>query len=370
MKPRILFWNEFFLPTIGGIEVLCGQLIDSLRKRGYEIAVVSDDRRGRHPPEEIVQGTRVFRLPFFRGMAGDLPAIVEVKKRLALILEEWRPALVHLHTSGPSLFYFLENRIFEKAPSLWTVHSLEYSKAEWNLRILRAVTAANAVSAFIQGQIRSWDPAAEWKVPVIYNGLRPPALKPVVVPASPFVFMAGRVEKEKGFDVALRAFGGIRAAFPELRLKLAGDGKALVELRALAEELGLSRSVDFMGWLGPEEIPDLIAQSRLVLMPSRWEEPFGLVALQAMQLAKPVVATRVGGLPEVVIHRETGLLVPKEEPDEMAQVMMEILRDPALDSAMGQRGRERAEQVFSFERMVDEYEALYQSIQGGSEVCR
>ena len=101
-------------------------------------------------------------------------------------------------------------------------------------------------------------------------------------------------------------------------------------------------------------------------MPSRWEEPFGLVALQAMQLAKPVVATRVGGLPEVVLHRETGLLVPKEEPGELAQAMMEILRDPALGSAMGQRGRERAEQVFGFERMVYEYEALYQSLLGGS----
>ncbi|HKY64073.1 MAG TPA: glycosyltransferase family 4 protein [bacterium] len=362
MKKRLLFWNEFYLPTIGGIEVLCGQLVDALKKRGYDIAVVSDDRRGRHRPEELVAGTRVFRLPFLRGMAGELPAIAEVKKRLAAILEEWRPELIHLHSSGPSLFYFLENRVFEKFASLWTVHSTEYPKAEWNLRILRAVTAANAVSAYIQRHIQSWDPSVEWKVPVIYNGLRMPESTEAVAPTSSFILMAGRVEKEKGFDVALRAFAAIRDSFPAFRLKLAGDGKALFELRALAEELGLSPAVDFLGWVAPAEMPALTAQSTLVTVPSRWEEPFGLVALQAMQLGKPVIATRVGGLPEVVLHRETGLLVPKDEAGELAQAMMEILREPALGSAMGQRGRERAERVFDFERMVDEYEALYRSL--------
>jgi glycogen(starch) synthase len=83
------------------------------------------------------------------------------------------------------------------------------------------------------------------------------------------------------------------------------------------------------------------------------------VALEAAQRSRPVVASRVGGLPEIVVEGETGFLVAREDVGEMAAAMEKILRDPGLAQAMGENARERAKLVFGFERMVDEYEALY-----------
>ncbi|HKX13186.1 MAG TPA: glycosyltransferase family 4 protein [bacterium] len=363
MKRRILFWNEYYLPTIGGIEVLCGHLSRALQSRGYEIAVLSDDREGRREVEETIDGTRVHRLPFRRGMAGDLASIVRAKKRLALIVAEFKPDLVHLHTSGPSLFYFLEERLFREIPSLWTIHSVDYPKVEWNRRVLGSVSAASAVSNYMRDQALSWSPESSPAIELVYNGLPMPELD--TSPGDsvrPFVLIVGRAEPEKGFDIGLRAFAALKDAQPGLRLKIAGDGKELLALKELALELGIESKVDFLGWVEPNQAPSLMASASLALVPSRWEEPFGLVALEAAQRGKPVVASRVGGLPEIVVEGETGFLVAREDVGGMAGAMAKILGDSTLAQEMGRQARERARWVFGFERMVDEYEALYSSL--------
>jgi glycogen(starch) synthase len=102
----------------------------------------------------------------------------------------------------------------------------------------------------------------------------------------------------------------------------------------------------------------------LALVPSRWREAFGLVALQAMQMARPVVASDMGGLPEVVAHGETGLVVPKEDPAAVAQAVVQLLENRRLAEEMGAAGRRRAEKLFSFDRYVQEYESLYRKLVG------
>ena len=121
-------------------------------------------------------------------------------------------------------------------------------------------------------------------------------------------------------------------------------------------------AVDFRGWVQPQDVPALLNQATLLLVPSRWQEPFGLVALEGMRMARPIVATRVGGLPEIVIPGETGLLVEREDDAGMAEAMLHLLARPTLAVDMGSAGRARARSVFSFTGMVDAYEALYRQL--------
>lgn len=171
----------------------------------------------------------------------------------------------------------------------------------------------------------------------------------------------GRLAHQKGFDLALSALAAINGRFPDIRMIIAGGGPDRPQLERQAAELGLKDVVEFIGWVAPDKVPGLINTATIVLMPSRWE---GLpsVALQASMMARPVVATPVGGLSEVIIHLETGLMVAPEDPAGLAKAIAFLLDHPELAVAMGHAGRRRVQHVFSWQRCVDAYDALYRKL--------
>src|SRR5262249_26205653 len=156
---------------------------------------------------------------------------------------------------------------------------------------------------------------------------------------------------EKGFDIALTAFASLVRRFPRAHLIIAGDGEERSKLEHQIRRLGLATRVELTGAIAPDEVPALLNTVTAVLIPSR-QEPFGLVALEAALMARPVVATRVGGLPEVVRHEQTGLLVKPEDPGALAAALAHLLDHPDTASRMGQAARRRAQEVFSLERCV------------------
>jgi glycogen(starch) synthase len=162
--------------------------------------------------------------------------------------------------------------------------------------------------------------------------------------------------------VALSAFATVRGRFPGTRLVVAGDGPEREKLERQASALGLIDSVEFAGRVAPETAAHLIDASTLVVIPSRLEG-FGLVALEAAWMARPVVATRVGGLLEVVVHEQTGLLVENENSHALAEGIALLLDNPETATKLGRAARSRAEEVFGWERHVDAYEALYRKLE-------
>src|SRR4029077_14295619 len=171
----------------------------------------------------------------------------------------------------------------------------------------------------------------------------------------------GRLVAEKGFDLALEAFATVLDRFPNARLVIGGDGPEREKLQHQAITLGLVDSVEFAGRIPPEEVAHFIDEATLVLIPSRLEG-FGLVALEAALMARPVVAARVGGLPEVVLHQKTGLLVEHEDHEDLAEAITLLLDHPRTATMFGEAAQRRAKEVFSFERYVAAYDDLYQSI--------
>jgi glycogen(starch) synthase len=189
-----------------------------------------------------------------------------------------------------------------------------------------------------------------------------PALLPQPLPNDlPRLLCLGRLAAQKGFDLAITALASIAGRFPNARLIIAGDGPERPALERQVAGLGLADSVDFTGWVSPDEVLTLINRATMVVMPSRWE---GLpsVVLQAAMMARPVVATRVSGLSEVVVHQKTGLLVEPEDLNGLAEAIAWLLDRPETAARMGQAGRRRVQEEFSWARCVDAYDALWRRL--------
>jgi glycosyltransferase involved in cell wall biosynthesis len=200
-------------------------------------------------------------------------------------------------------------------------------------------------------------------VEVVHHSVATRPARPPLAPP-PTVGFAGRLIREKGVDVLLRAFATVAARIPEARLLIAGAGPERERLEGLIASRHLSSSISLLGHLTPPELERSLASAWVQAVPSRWEEPFGLVAVEAMMRGTAVVASASGGLLEIVRHGESGLLVPPSDPATLAEALLLLLQDRSLAERMGRAGREVALTQFSLascaDRFVQSYRALCQ----------
>jgi glycogen(starch) synthase len=202
---------------------------------------------------------------------------------------------------------------------------------------------------------------------VVYNAIDVPDLPPAALDMTePRLLCLGRVVPVKGFDLAVAAMTEILRVHPGTRLLIAGDGPQRPELETQARSLGIDGVVEFPGWVLPARIPHLMNGATVAVIPSR-QESFGLVALEAAMMGRPVVAARVGGLPEVVADGVTGRLVAPENVPALAEAVCSMLADPDLMIEMGRRARERAMRQFTWDRYLDAYERLYRRLLGADQ---
>ena len=364
---RILLWSETFWPHIGGAEVLAARLVLALQERHRQVIVVTAQSALDLPINARYRGVPVYRFPFWAAAADpNVDHVMEVRRRVATLKRAFAPDLVHMHIVGPSAFFHFVTPDAHPAPLLVTLHEADpqqtYRSDTVLGQALRRADWVTACSASLLAEIRQRVPEITDRSSVIYNSLDTPAVLPKPLPSSaPILLCLGRLAEEKGLDLALAAFALLRDRFPHARLVIAGDGPVRGELEQQAAELGLNEAVHFAGWIAPDEVPALINTATLVVMPSR-REAFGLVALQAALMARPVVAARVGGLPEIVAHGETGWLVEKEDSSALAETIADLLAHYDTAVQMGRSARRRAQGLFGWERCVDAYEALYQKL--------
>jgi glycosyltransferase involved in cell wall biosynthesis len=181
--------------------------------------------------------------------------------------------------------------------------------------------------------------------------------------ANPVVGTARRLVTVKGVVFLIRAVAALRAEFPEIRLEVAGTGPERVNLENEARLLNASDCVSFLGW--QDDIDSLLARWDIFVMPSL-QEGFGIAALEAMAAGLPVVATTVGGVPELVDDGQTGWLVPPGDSAALAHRLRELLLDPDQRRVMGAAGQARARQHFSTNRMVSDISKIYDRLLAGS----
>jgi len=359
---RILFWSGTFWPRIGGVEVLAARLLPELQARGYRFTVITPQSSLDHPREDRYKGIPVHRVPFGADH-GNIERLLEMQSQVRNLRRDLAPDLVHANTVGAIDYFLLTSGSVHPAPLLVTLHGEWLGREESIVRqTLAAADWVVGCSEAILKKGRRLVPEIISRSSVLYNGLAPPHIPAVPLPAEAApVLCLGRLVDDKGFDLAIAAFAAIADRFPRSRLVIAGDGPAREQLERTVDDLGMTDQVDLAGWFAPADIFSLINGAAVVVIPSR-HESFSLVALQAALMARPVVATRVGGLPEVVVDGQTGLLVEPGNSDALAEAIASLLDHPQRAAQMGQAGRERAEEVFAWERYVDAYDALYQRL--------
>lgn len=200
---------------------------------------------------------------------------------------------------------------------------------------------------------------------VVYNGLDVPAFD--ALPGDPLVSKharrvvvgcAGRLTQQKGHVFLLEAVAMLRDRGVEVTVLLAGTGELERDLRARAKHHGLENCFHFLGFV--EEMKSFYASIDIFALPSLWEG-FGYVLSEAMTMRLPIVAFDTSNIPEVVVHGETGLLVPERNIGAFADALESLIRDPELRMRMGQAGRKRVESSFTLAKTVHELEEVLSS---------
>jgi glycosyltransferase involved in cell wall biosynthesis len=367
---RILYWTDSWLPLIGGIEVLGAQFVREIRGRGFEPLVVTSHCERELPDHEEWGGVSIRRYRFQEAFQlRRLDLFARIRNSIHELKRSWRPQIVHLHFPGPSGMFHLHTLDACVAPLLLDMqtHVPDWDTGPNTLsgKLLRQSGWVAANSEATLRLARAACGEIETRSSVIYNGVVAGSAPPSPLAFDPPVIACiARLVPKKGVDILLRAMPVIRKRIPNARLLIAGDGPCRADLERLAESLGLTPRVEFRGWIAPERVPDFLNEAAIVVVPSRTVEPFGIVAIEAMHMARPVVASRQGGLAEVVVDGETGFLVDSPDPAQFAERILALADDFKLASQMGVAGRARAENDFSLNRCVDNYVRLYRKLAG------
>ena len=363
---KILFWTDGFWPRLGGIETQGFRFIEGMHKRGHEYIVVAQKD---HPScsHETHCGVPIWRFDFNALVSKrDLPIIRSIQAFLEPMLKRFRPDVIHLNAAlGGSAFAFLLFIRLFSAPIILTAHAPNLYEGKIPPvieKIGASVDRIGCVSAWVMREIETHLPQMKSKLRLIYNGLPLPKGPPTPLPFSPpTLLLFGRHSPEKGLAVGIDAFALLKKRGSNARLIIAGGGPDLPALKKLAEERNLQSSARFTGVLSDTEVLSAFNAATLVIVPSLVES-FGLVILESMQHQRPVVASRVEGIPEVVLDGETGILVPPKDPVALCDAIESLLKQPEKAVQMGISGRARAILKFTIDQNLDGYEELYENV--------
>jgi starch synthase len=321
------------------------------------------------------------RFPAPAELASANPALQAVGVDLLMAAERDGVDVAHSHTWYANLAGHLL-KLLHGIPHVATTHSLEpsrpwkeqqlgggYRLSSWCERTgLEGADALIAVSRAMREEVLAAYPAiAAERVHVILNGIDTEQYRPVESRAAlerhgvrePYVLFVGRITHQKGLSTLLAAAPQIEGA----QLVLAAGAPDTEELARETEEVvaSLDNAVWIREMLPQEDVIELLSHALLFVCPSIYE-PLGIVNLEAMACETAVVASRVGGIPEVVVDGETGLLVEPGDPAALARAIGELVASPDRAEAMGRKGRERAEREFRWDRIAEQTVELYRTL--------
>ncbi len=361
--------------NVGGAQRVLFDMARNFNPEKYEVLVCYLKEEGLVGHRMREKGIRVLNMK----MKGFFDFRVIFK--LARLIRREGIDLVHTHLARADAVGCLAAKI-AGVPVISTRHNT-YEPWERNFLltylyhlILSPMDAIIAVSESAKDYLASWARVDEKKVRVIPNGVDLDEFNPVprdadskkplglkkstgLSPDSTLVGTIGRLDDLKGQDHFLEAAALVAKVRPEARFMIVGDGPEKETLTRLSVNLGLGDRVLFTGWR--EDIPGLLAAMD-VFVQSSHREGLGLAVLEAMACARPVVATKVDGLPELIEDGETGLLVNPGEPEGLAQGIIFLLGNKDVARRMGQAARNKARKRFDLKEMTRQIQELYETV--------
>ena len=212
-------------------------------------------------------------------------------------------------------------------------------------------------SRFIQDELLM-NGFEEGRIQCVPPCVKHPDRAPTPVPDNNEILYVGQLIKGKGVDLLIQALTHLSEPF---HLTIAGSGNAEDSLKAMVQNLDLEAHVDFAGWIAPDELDRLYDQCRILAVPSRWAEPFGMIGLEAMQRARPVVGFDVGGIPDWLETGVTGYTAPEADVQQFADALNRLLDDHKTAQTFGEQGRKKLEAEFSFKTYIEQLSTVLKS---------
>jgi glycosyltransferase involved in cell wall biosynthesis len=379
----LLIANTLPPADVSGVGEQVLQLAAGLRARGHQVRVLGRGPEGARGPKVLFALTVVPACA--RALAEFRPDIVQVHESDGALAALWvrlarrsgHPRLVALL----QVSYVEERRAVRRlrfgarvlgAPGgverrfRWFKAPLQILLGRWSARLADRVLAPSVATA--AELARDYGVAGAAVVPNATGGLPWTTERvPAVDSERDFLLFVGRLRIRKGVEVLLEAMAGPTVSAAAGSLLIAGDGEHRERLERRATELGLrAPAVRFLGRVSGAQVRDLLGRARALVVPSIYEG-MPLVVLEAMAAGVPVVASRVSGIPEVVVDGETGWLVPCEDPVALSEALAMVLGSPEEARRRGEAGRERLERSYGPSQVAQVWEALVSPPGGGGE---
>jgi glycosyltransferase involved in cell wall biosynthesis len=403
---KIAFITNFYPPyppIIGGIQIMVQMLAEHLVRNNHNVVVIAS-RPGHSSYYEIRNGVTIYRINGFFQSLPFLYKNAEIRYqppvkdwllmvKLTNIFKKERPDIIHIHSRAlysalplatkfhiPVVvtlhdFGFLCPKVTlieggQICGRVFTRHCIVCGKESYNLlksffaylgvksgaAILKSVAGIMAVSSFTKYAYISNLGWPDEKIAVIPNFYREfssgEAIRSKCELPQDFILFVGALVPEKGLDILIEAFGRITT---KTKLVVMGRKHPDYHYQSTQNCLVLEN-------VPREAILEAYPKCRFLVMPSVWPEPFGIVNLEAMSHKKAVIASKIGGINDIIIDGETGILVPPNDPEALANAIRYLLENPGVADHMGQKGYERWMQTFTPEVVVPQIEKLYQSL--------
>ncbi len=347
--------------SIGGLEQVVYDLVRGTDRNRFDVRVLCLGEIGEWGPRFAALDVPVEALGAMK--LGTLGRVIAVARRLW----ELRPDVLHTHNPAPHLVGALAACLCQAPLVVNTKHGRNYPH-------IRKWVLANRLAAWLSCKVVAVSQDAadvalkiekvpQHKVDVIRNGIDlekfPLARRPPRERQRRAIHVARISYSSKDQRTLLKAVRIVADQQPEFVLDIVGDGPDRADLETLCDKLNLRSHVNFLGFR--DNVGQILSRAEFFVL-SSVTEGISITLLEAAATGLPIVATHVGGNPEVTIHGETGLLVPPRSPEALAQAMLEMLKDSNLARRMGIAGRRRVERQFDLKRSVARYEELYLSL--------
>ncbi len=379
---------EFPPRIIGGLSRHVSDLSHALSKKGINVTIITCCSEG-GGEREIIGNLSIYRVPskiietpdfiswiYFLNLSMIIKAL-EISKQTSF-------DLIHVHDWLSAFVGYVLKHSFKK-PLIATIHATEYGRnqgiytkeqqfihnVEWWLTYesWKVIVCSN----FMKEEVKNLFNLPEDKINIIPNGVNIENLKTSLnlneirknfaLPYEKIILFIGRMYYQKGPEYLLRSAPFILSQFPNAKFIFVGTGDLLNSLREEANNLGLQNKVIFTGFIDDSLRNALLNLADICVFPSIYE-PFGIVALEAMALSKPVVASNLGGFKEIINSGYDGFLFTPRDIYDLSQKILSLLKDENLAKKIGERAREKIEKLYTWEKIAEEtlkvYEKIYQ----------
>ncbi|OWZ83601.1 N-acetyl-alpha-D-glucosaminyl L-malate synthase BshA [Natranaerobius trueperi] len=371
-------------PTHGGSGVVATELGKQLAKRGHEVHFFSYQvpfRLDKFYPQLYFHEVEVPTYPLFKYP----PYSLALASKIAEVVEKEKIDIIHVHYAVPHSVCgnmardMVSSRTGNQPKVVSTLHGTDitlvgnhpsfFPITKFGMENSDALTC---VSKDLEKETRDIFGVRK-QISTIYNFIDYEEYRPIENNKDMKIKFAPNDEKllihisnfrpVKRVEDVIRIFYNVQKEVPS-RLIMVGDGSDRIKAEQLAKDLGITNQIDFLG--KQDQIKSLLSIADLLLLPSE-KESFGLVALEAMAYKIPVIASQVGGIPEVVLNNETGFVSPLGDINKMAKDAIYLLKNPEELSKFGLAARKRVIDKFSVEKVIPQYEELYiRTLKGGN----